>query len=175
MTVISRRGSARALLVLACLLVTPRLVSLVHAQAPAPEMRFKVGDVVITAPWTRQPPDGARVAGGYMRITNTGKTADRLIGGSTVIAKRFEIHEMAMADGVMKMRELAQGLEIKPGETVELKPGGYHIMLMDLQSRPQAGANVAATLKFEKAGDVALDLPVVAAARSGAAASHHKH
>ncbi len=58
-----------------------------------------------------------------MTITNAGSMPDRLIGGTFPMAGRFEVHEMAVTDGVMRMRELAKGLEIKPGETVELKPG----------------------------------------------------
>lgn len=129
---------------------------------------IKVGDLMIATAWTRQPPDGARVAGGFMKITNTGKTSDRLIGGSAPFAKRFEVHEMAVVDGVMKMRELAKGLEIKPGETVELKPGGYHVMYMDITQSPKAGAAVKTTLKFEKAGEITIDVPVVAAGQGGA-------
>jgi len=108
-----------------------------------------------------------------MKITNNGKTPDRLIGGSAPFAKRFEVHEMAIVDGVMKMRELAKGLEIKPGETVELKPGGYHVMLMDITESPKAGAAVKTTLKFEKAGEVTIDVPVIAAGQSGAQKKMH--
>ena len=75
---------------------------------------------------------GAQVAGGYLKITNNGNEADRLIGGSAASPARFEVHEMAMESGVMKMRQV-NGLEIKPGETVELKPGGMHVMFMDLK------------------------------------------
>lgn len=139
-----------------------------HAPAPAvPPVQasasVKVGDLVVASAYTRQPPDGARVAGGFFKITNNGKSPDRLVGGSAAFAKTFEVHEMTMADGVMKMRELAKGLEIKPGETVELKPGGYHVMFMDITTRPKAGETVKATLKFEKAGELTIDIPVVAA------------
>ena len=144
------------------------------ANAPAASSAaVKVGDLVLVAPWTRQPPDGARVAGGFLKITNNGKTSDRLVGGSAPFAKRFEVHEMAMADGVMKMRELTKGLEIKPGETVELKPGSYHVMYMDITERPKTGTSVKTTLKFEKAGDVTIDVPVVAPGQSGAAPKLH--
>jgi copper(I)-binding protein len=161
------RGAVGAFAAAGCLVLA------VAAPVSANEPAIKHGDLLITAPWTRQPPDGARVAGGYMRITNTGKVSDRLIGGSAPFAKRFEVHEMAMANGVMKMRELANGLEIKPGETVELKPGGYHVMFMDIEARPEAGKTVKTTLKFEKAGEITLDVPVIAP--SAGAGSAHKH
>src|SRR5258707_15133134 len=80
---------------------------------------YKIGNLQISQPWTRATPKGAAVAGGYLKITNTGTTPDRLLGGSTALAKRFEIHEMSMDGGVMKMRELKDGLDIAPGATVE--------------------------------------------------------
>lgn len=132
-----------------------------------------MGSLVITAAWTRQPPDGARVAGGFLKITNTGTVSDRLIGGSAPFAKAFELHEMAVVDGVMKMRELAKGLEIKPGETVELKPGSFHVMYMDITQRPKAGEKVKTTLKFEKAGEVTIDVPVVAAGQNAPGSKMH--
>lgn len=130
--------------------------------APAAAADVKAGDLQITTPWTRATPKGAKVGGGYLVITNTGKTADRLTAGSSDISERFEIHEMTMTDGVMKMRPLASGLEIKPGQKVELKPGGYHIMFMDLKKPLAQGDTVKVTLTFEKAGKVEVEFPVAA-------------
>lgn len=121
---------------------------------------YKAGSLEIGQPWTRVTPKNAPVAGGYLKITNTGTTPDRLLGGSVEVAKRFEIHEMKMDGGVMKMRELKDGLEIPPGATVELKPGSYHIMMMNL-SRPLAkGDRIKGTLTFEKAGKVDVEFAV---------------
>jgi hypothetical protein len=128
-------------------------IRLVQAQ-PAPAAVYRLGALVIEAPWARATPGGAKVAGGFMRITNSGTAPDRLVGGAFSAAARVEVHEMAVADGVMKMRELAAGLEIRPGETVELKPGGYHVMFMDLARQLKAGESVAGTLVFEKAGRI---------------------
>jgi len=123
---------------------------------------YKVGPLTIGHPWTRATPKGAGVAGGYLKITNTGTAPDRLIGGSAEVAKRFEVHEMSMAGGVMKMRELKDGIDIAPGATVELKPGSYHIMMQDL-SRPLAkGERVKGSLNFEKAGKVDIEFVVEA-------------
>lgn len=173
----SRRGACRWLSASAFAVVAAIAVPAVaqqhkgHSAPAAPSSdSVKVGDLVVTAAWTRQPPDGARVAGGFLKITNNGKISDRLIGGSAPFARAFEVHEMAIVDGVMKMRELAKGLEIKPGETVELKPGGYHIMYMDVTQRPKAGDKVKTTLKFETAGVVTIDVPVVAAGQNAAGA-----
>lgn len=128
--------------------------------APVHAQEVKAGDLVITQPWSRATPSGAKVAGGYLTVENKGKTADRLVGGSADIAGRIEIHEMAMDGGVMKMRELDKGLAIEPGKTVKLAPGGNHIMMMDLKSSLKQGDKVPVTLQFEKAGKVTVSLDV---------------
>ena len=107
--------------------------------APAGAQDVKAGDLVISQAWSRATPGGAKVAGGYLNIENKGAAADRLIGGSADVAGKFEVHEMAVKDGVMTMRPLDKGLVIEPGKTVKLAPGGYHVMLMDLKGAAQAG------------------------------------
>ena len=123
------------------------------AQAPA-SATYRAGDLVIAGPWARATPKGAPVAGGYLKITNNGSAPDRLIGGSFPGAVKLEVHEMSMANGVMRMRPLAKGLEIGPGATVELKPGGYHLMFLGFKGQLKAGESVKGTLTFEKAGTV---------------------
>jgi hypothetical protein len=118
------------------------------------------GGLKISAAWTRATPKGAPVGGGYLTITNNGTTPDRLIGGSSDTSTRFEIHNMTMDHGVMKMRPVDAGIEIKPGQTVELKPGGYHVMFVGLKKPFEQGDHVRATLKFEKAGEVLVDFTV---------------
>lgn len=127
---------------------------------PAAAGDIQIGDIVVSNPWTRVTPPGAKVAGGFMTITNKGTTADRLVGGTSPIAGRMEVHEMKMEGGAMKMNEVAGGLEIKPGETVELKPGSYHVMFMDLKSGPVEGSPVEGTLKFDKAGEAKVSYKV---------------
>ena len=123
---------------------------------------FKAGALVIEHPWTRATPKSATVAGGYLKITNTGSAPDRLTGGSADVSSKFEVHEMRMDGGVMKMRELKNGLEIPPSATVELKPGSYHIMMTNL-ARPLAkGDKVKGSLTFEKAGKVDVEFTVEA-------------
>jgi copper(I)-binding protein len=135
---------------------------------------YSVGALVIEAPWARATPGGAKVAGGYLKITNTGKEPDRLIGGSLPIAAEVEVHEMAMANNVMKMRRLAEGLEIRPGQSVELKPGGFHLMFVGLTSGLKAGQPVKGTLRFEKAGTVEVEYRVAPiGAQSGGGHAHH--
>src|SRR5262245_46787140 len=122
------------------------------AMSPAPAASgesYKVGDLTVTAPWARATPGGAKIGGGYLTVTNNGSSADRLLGATVAFADHVEIHEMSMTDGVMKMREISGGIEIKPGQTVELKPGGFHMMFVDLKQPLKQGDSVKAALKFE--------------------------
>ncbi len=135
---------------------------------------YKIGSLVIEDPWARATPGGARVAGGYLKIVNTGQTADRLVGGSLAVASTVEMHQMAMSDNVMKMRRLEQGLEIRPGQIMELKPGGYHLMFIGLREGLKQGETVKGTLVFEKAGTVEVEYRVAPiGAQSGGGHMHH--
>ncbi|MCA1525674.1 copper chaperone PCu(A)C [Bradyrhizobium yuanmingense] len=120
----------------------------------------KAGDLVISQAWSRATPGGAKVAGGYLTIENKGSAADRLVSVSADIAGKAEIHEMAMDNGVMKMRALDKGLAIDPGKTVKLAPGGNHLMLQELKGPFKQGDKVPVTLQFEKAGKVTVALDV---------------
>src|SRR5262245_54098632 len=145
------------------------------AIAPAQAEDVAAGSVKISAPWIRATPKGAPVGGGYMTITNTGSVSEKLIGGTSDVSSRFEIHEMSMENGVMKMRPVA-GVEIKAGQTVELKPGGYHVMFVGLKEPLEQGQHVKTTLRFEKAGDVAVDFTVRGiGAQDGGSSKVHGH
>ena len=144
----------------------PRILAVAALLLAAPLLSFAddaavtAGDLTITKAWTREAPPRARVGGGYLTITNNGSRADRLIGGAAPFAGRVEIHEMAVTDGVMRMAPVAGGLEIAPGATVELKPGGFHVMFMGLTEPPAEGDTVPVTLRFERAGAVTVSMPV---------------
>ena len=127
---------------------------------PAHAADVMAGTLKISAPWARATPTGASVGGGYMTITNTGTTPDNLIGGSTAISSRFEVHEMTMDNGVMKMRPVSGGIEIKPGQTVKLEPGGYHVMFVGMKQQLKEGEHFKATLEFAKGGKVDVDFTV---------------
>ena len=86
-----------------------------------------------------------------------GDAPDRLVGAASAVAKEVQVHEMSMADGVMKMRPVTGGLEIKPGATVTLKPGGYHVMFVGLAQPLKPGEHFKVTLEFAKAGKVDVD------------------
>jgi copper(I)-binding protein len=136
---------------------------------------YKAGPLEIKHPWSRATPKGATVAGGYLSIVNTGSAPDRLVGGSVEGAGKFEVHEMSMDGGVMKMRPLPKGLEIKPGQTVELKPGSFHLMFIGLKQPFEQGKRVKGTLEFEKAGKVDVEYAVEAIGASPQRGGHHGH
>lgn len=121
---------------------------------------YKAGDLELSTAWTRATPPKAKAGGGFIEIVNTGSEADRLVSASSNVAKKTEIHEMAVTDGIMKMRELENGIEIPAGETVALKPGGLHIMFMGLNQSFEEGSKVPVVLTFEKAGEVSVELDV---------------
>ena len=147
----------------------------VAVAGPAAAQSYKAGSLVIEAPWSRATPGGAQVAGGYLTVTNTGSAPDRLVGASLSIASRGEVHEMSRDGAVMRMRPVEGGLEIKPGTKIELKPGGYHVMFMDLKQPLKQGDRISGTLQFEKAGAVPVEFAVRAIGAQSAATPAHQH
>jgi copper(I)-binding protein len=129
---------------------------------PAHAADYDVGPIHISQPWSRATPKGASSGAGYMTITNKGTVPDKVNCVSSDVSAQCQIHTMTMEDGVMKMRPVEGGLEIKPGETVALKPGGFHMMLLDLKHPLEPGQNVKATLKFDHAGTVDVEYPIAA-------------
>ena len=138
---------------------------------PALALDYKLGAIEIGQPWTRATPPTAESGGGYLVLKNTGTTPDRLIAVKSPAADKVEIHEMKMDGNIMRMREVERGIEIPPGATVELKPGGFHVMFMGLKAPFAKEAKVPLTLVFEKAGSIDVDLMVQA---MGAQAPMHK-
>lgn len=130
---------------------------------------FRLGSLEIEQPWTRATPPTAKAGGGFVTIINKGTTADRLVAARSAASDKVEIHEMKMDGSVMRMRELEKGVEIPPGGTVVLKPGGYHIMFMELKAPFAKDTKVPVTLVFEKAGTI--DVPFTVEAM-GAGARH---
>lgn len=159
------------------------LVAVTHLAATTSALshEIKVGDLVVSNLWTRATPGGAKVAGGYLTVTNNGTSADKLLSVSSPVSGKSEIHEMAITNGVMTMRPLDAGLLIDAGKTVTLAPGGYHLMLMDLKEPLKEGAQTPVTLQFEKAGKVETYLHVQGVGAKGPddgamkGHSDHKH
>ncbi|WP_018698540.1 copper chaperone PCu(A)C [Amorphus coralli] len=139
---------------------TAAALTLALAPLSAHAHDYKVGALEIEHPWTRATPPGAAAGGAFLIIVNEGTEADTLIGAASPVAGRVELHTMTMDDGVMKMRQIKGGIEISPGDTATLAPGGNHVMLMDLKEQIVTGKTVPLTLTFEKAGSVDIDLAV---------------
>jgi copper(I)-binding protein len=133
---------------------------------------IEFGALKITGAWAKAMLPGQPVGGGYLTIENTGADADRLVAVSSPAAADVEVHEMKMQGDVMKMRKLADGLEIPAGGKIEMKPGGFHLMFMAVSETFTEGGIVKVTLKFEKAGEVEVSLPVEAADAKGPVHMH---
>ncbi|SFD32567.1 hypothetical protein SAMN05428997_12492 [Bosea sp. CRIB-10] len=144
-----------------------------YAANPVRAHDYAVGPLKIGHPWARATPPSAKVGGGYLAIENTGPEPDRLVGGSTEAAARVEIHESSLADGIMRMREKTDGVVVPPGQTVEFKPSGLHLMLVDLKAPLKQGDKVKATLVFERAGAIAVELQVQGVGAPQPAATGH--
>lgn len=144
-----------------------------HSMDKMDMVEHQAGDLMLKAPFARATLPNQPVAGAFLTITNMGEDDDVLISVSTPVAERGEVHEMAMEGDTMKMRQLADGLVIPAGETVELKPGGYHLMFMKLREPLVEGEMVEATLEFKNAGSVTL--PFSIQGKSAKAMDHSGH
>lgn len=157
------------------------LLALASAISPvwAENAAVTVGDLTISHGFTRAMPPHAPVAGGYLSITNAGARDARLTGAQSPVAARVEIHEMTMNGSVMKMRALPDGLPIPAGQTVQLAPGGVHLMFIGVTAPFVEAQTIPLTLSFDQASDISLSLPVGPInARSGKpidAGSHAGH
>jgi copper(I)-binding protein len=124
----------------------------------------------IDHPFARATPPGAKTGGVFVSVENTGGQSDRLLSVSTPMAGVAELHQMSVDAGVMRMRGVA-ALEVRPGETLQLKPGGYHVMLSELRQPLKVGDRFPMTLKFQNAGTVEVSVWVEAMG-AGARAAH---
>ena len=144
-----------------------RLLALVLLLVASPALsQMKVEDA-----WTRATPPGAKTAVGYLVIRNASAVPDRLVGGSSAAAARVETHVTRKDGDIMRMRQV-QGYDIPAKGSFELKPGGAHLMFVDIQQPFREGERIAAVLRFEKAGEVRVEFQV---ARLGAAPQPHSH
>jgi copper(I)-binding protein len=139
------------------------VLAALFALSPAAQAAdYDVGSIHISQPWSRATPKGASSGAGYMTITNKGSEPDRVTCVSSDASAECQIHTMTLDNGVMKMRPVEGGLEILPGQTLTLKPGGFHMMLVDLKHPLEPGQSIKATLKFEHAGTVDVEYPIAA-------------
>lgn len=132
----------------------------------------ELGDLAISGAFARATLPNAPVGGGFVTITNKGAVDDRLVAVTSPAAGEVQLHQMAMEGDVMKMRELPDGIPVPAGETVTLQPGGLHMMLMGLTGPLVEGTSFPATLTFEKAGTVTVELSVASSGAKGPAGMH---
>ena len=140
-----------------CLLLAAVLSALSGAAAA---QTYTAGSIEISSAWARATPKGAQVGGAYMTITNKGTDADRLVGVTSAAAGQVEVHQMTMDNGIMSMRPVPGGLEIKAGATVKFTPDSFHLMLMGLKQPLTQGARMKATLEFAKAGKIDVEYAI---------------
>jgi copper(I)-binding protein len=132
---------------------------------------YTLAGIKVVHPWTRATPPGATTAVAYLKLANSGSAPIRLIGGSTPVAQRVEIHSMSMDGGVMRMRPMP-GLDIAPGTTLELKAGGLHLMLVGLNRQLMPEEMVPLSLMFADGTKISIELYVE---EMGAGAGAHNH
>lgn len=133
------------------------------AMAPAPAHEFhRLGDIVIEQPWSRATP--VKVGGAYMTLRNNGAVPDRLIKVTSLVAERVEIHETKIEGGTAMMRPVAT-IELKRRSSVQLKPGGMHVMLIGLKRQMKAGDKVPIALAVEKKGGASERVEIEATVR----------
>lgn len=150
------------------------LLALLLAAAPASARDYTLGNLQIGQPWTRATPPSAAAGGGFLTITNKGTAPDKLLSAKSAAAGAVQIHEMKMESNIMRMREREGGLEIAPGATVTLAPGGFHLMLMGLKDPLKQGGTVPVTLVFEKAGSIDIELEIQALGAASPSGHGHK-
>ena len=130
--------------------------------------------IQIEKPWSRATAPGASVAGGYMLIRNAGAVRDRLLSAASPAAANVELHVHINDNGVMKMREV-KAYDVPAKGSFELKPGGAHLMFMDIRRPFKEGEKLPVKLKFEKAGEVNAEFHVGRLGESASPAAQHKH
>ena len=129
---------------------------------------YQLKALTIDHPFARATPPGAKSGGAFFSVDNAGTKPDRLVRATSPVAGTVELHQMAMEGGVMKMRSVT-AVEVQPGGKLELKPGGYHVMLSDLKQPLNAGDKFPMTLTFEGAGtiEVSVEVEAMGAAHGG--------
>lgn len=130
---------------------------------------YKLGELLIGHPWARATAGNASNGAAYFSVANSGREGDRLVGVETTLA-HAAIHTNLMEDGVMKMRA-QDGIDIPPGGSATLHPGGVHVMLMGLKAPLKEGERFPMILTFAKAGPVTVDVVVESISSNGPAGS----
>ena len=156
---------------IACIVAIATILSI----GPGFAHEFKKGSITVEHPWSRATPGGAQVATGYLTIENDSAEPDRLVSATAEIAGHTGIHQMSMVDGMMKMRELTEGLPVPADGSVALEPNSYHLMFTDLKEPLKEGDEFSGTLTFEKAGTVDVTFEVEGIGAGSPTPDEHDH
>lgn len=139
---------------------------------PALAHDYEIGGLKIDHPWARA--TVGAVGGAFLSVENAGAAGDRLLRAASPVAATVELHTHMMENNVMRMREV-DGIDVPAGGKAELKPGGFHIMLMGLKHPLKEGEKFPLTLTFEKAGSIDVEVTVDKPGAQGAGHGGHKH
>ena len=137
------------------------------SQAHSHKNMVTIGDILITEIWARTTPKTAKTGAAFFVIKNNGKTGDTLIGVSSGLAKKTEIHQSSMEKGIMKMRHVGK-VAVPAGGIGILKPGSFHIMFMGLYNPINKGDEFPLTLTFEKSGTLKIMVKAQKSMNNGA-------
>jgi copper(I)-binding protein len=144
-------------------------IALAWLPVAAPAHEYQLKSLTIDHPFTRATPPGAKSGGAFFVVQNASATPDKLIGAASPAAGSAEIHQMTMDGGVMKMHVVA-AVDIPSGGKLELKPGGYHVMMLGLKQPLKAGDKVPMTLTFQNAGSILVSVDVETMGSTGGTA-----
>ncbi len=153
-------------------LVTASLLTLLLLPSSGLSQDYRIGSLAVDQAWARESPPTVTNGAAFMTITNRGTSTDRLMSADAEVSERVELHTHLMDQGVMRMRQV-DSIELKPGEVTELKPGGLHVMFIGLKAPFKAGQQVPVTLRFERGGNLEIEVPVKTMDEAGA--MMHKH
>ncbi|MFO1154694.1 MAG: copper chaperone PCu(A)C [Rhodospirillales bacterium] len=154
------------------LLTALAAIALAPAAAMAAES-YQLGDLQITHPWARASAGAATAGAAYMQISTRGTAADQLVAASTPVAGKAELHTHVTEGDIMRMRPV-DSIAIAPGQPTELKPGGLHVMLLDLKAPLKEGESFPLTLNFAHAGTITVEVAVGSVAAGGPAMHEHE-
>jgi copper(I)-binding protein len=133
-----------------------------------------MAQVTVEGAWARATPPGAKIAAAYMTIRNASSTGDRLVGAASSAAEKVETHVTAKDGDIFRMREV-KAYDIPPKGAYELKPGGSHLMLVNIKAPLKEGSILPLVLRFERSGEVKVELRVGSLTGSGDAGHEHRH
>lgn len=147
-------------------------VALPAALAQQPSENPRPGALTVSGAWARTTPPNARTGAAYLSISNPGGEPDRLIAAASPAASQAELHTHVMEGGVARMRQL-QAIDVPAGGRVEFAPGGLHVMLIDLKGPLRDGTHFPLTLRFARAGEVTIEVPISRNAPPGTGSHRH--